>query len=203
MASPFIIKPSNTLHTVTEENATKSFVWVIDGCEWEVRIVTENYTLYPNINPQRVPIKLNTDYNVSVTPEVHLCEDSAINTNVSLSINLNSKVLGYIEYVTCKVYSTYDDTVTYRSRVNFKVLAAPPPTDTITTKTITGITEGMMITEIKTISINDYSVTELSMHIEMKDNVTTDSGYRHSLHFGAVLINFVSLFLYHLFFESL
>ena len=112
-------------------------------------------------------------------------------------------MLRYVEYLICRVYSTYDITVTHRSRVNFKVLAAPPLTDTITTKTITGITEGMMTTETKTTLINDYSVTELSMHIEMKDNVTTDSGYRQSVHFGAVLINFVSLFLYHLFFESL
>ena len=187
MARPFIIEPSNTL--VTQENATKSLVWVIESCGWEVRIVTENYTLYPNIDPERVPIKPNTDYNVSVTPEVHLCEDSAMNTNVSLSINFNSNVLRYVEYLICKVYSTYD--VRYRSRVNFKVLAAPPLADTIT---IAGTTERMM---------TNNSVTELSMPIEMKDNVTTDSGYRHSLHFGAVLINFASLFLYHLFVESL
>ena len=107
MASPFIIEPSNTL--VTRENATKSLVWVIESCVWEVRIVTENYTLYPIFDPKRVPIKLNTDYNVSVAPEVHLCEDSAMNTNVSLSINFNSNVLGYVEYLICKVYnSTYD-----------------------------------------------------------------------------------------------
>ena len=102
-----------------------------------MRIVTENYTLYPtNIDPTRAPIKNNTDYNVSVTPEVHLCEDSAMNTNISLSIVFNSNVLGYVEYLICKVYSTYE--VTYRSRINFKVLAAPPLVDTITTKTITG-----------------------------------------------------------------
>ena len=204
MASPFIIKPSNTIYIVTEENATKSLVWVIESCGWEVRIVTENYTLYPNIDPQRVPIKPNADYNVSVTPEVHLCEDSAINTNVSLSINFNSKVLRYVEYLICRVYSTYDVTVMHRSRVNFKVLAAPPLTDTITTRTITSITERMMTTETKTTLINDYSVTELNMHIiEMKNNATTDSGHRQSPHSGAVLINFVSIFLYHLFYESL
>ena len=197
MASPFIIEPSNTV--VAQENATKSLVWVIESCGWEVRIVTENYTLYPNINPRRVPIKLNTDYNVSVTPEVHLCEDSAMNTNISLSIVFNSNVLGYVEYLICKVYSTYD--VRYRSRVNFEVLAAPPLADTITTKTITGTIERMMTTETKTTLINNYSVTELSMPIEMKDNVTTDSGYRHS--FGTVITNFASLFLYHLFIESI
>ena len=201
MARPFITEPSNTLYINTQENVTKSLVWVIESCGWEVRVVTENYTLYPNIDPKRVPIKFNTDYNVSVTPEVHLCEDSAINTNVSLSINFNTKVLRYVEYLICKVYSTYG---TYRSRVNFKVLAAPPLTDTITTRTITSITERMMTTETKTTLINDYTVTEQSnMHIEMKEDVTTDSGCRHSLHFGTVLINFASLFLYHLFVGSL
>ena len=201
MASPFITKPSNTLYIDTQENVTKSLVWVIESCGWEVRVVTENYTLYPNIDPKRVPIKLNTDYNVSVTPEVHLCEDSAINTNVSLSINLNSNVLRYVEYLICKVYGTYE---TYRSRVNFKVLAAPPLADTITTKIITSIIERMMTTEMKIASIN-YTVadSEPSIHIEMEDNVTTDSGYRNSLHFGTVLINFASLFLYHLLVESL
>ena len=199
MASPFITEPSNTLYIDTQENATKSLVWVIESCGWEVRVVTENYTLYPNIDPQRVPIKLNADYNVSVTPEVHLCEDSTINTNVSLSINFNTKVLRYVEYLICKVYSTYG---TYRSRVT---LAAPPLADTITTRTITSITEGMMTTETKTaLIINDYTVTEPNnMHIEVKDNMTTDSGCRHSLHFGTVLINFASLFLYHLFVGSL
>ena len=72
MATPFNIEPSSVVFV--EENSTVQFIWEIESCDWEVRIVTEEHTLYPNFNidPAQVPVKLSTDYNISVTPKMEI-----------------------------------------------------------------------------------------------------------------------------------
>ena len=102
MAYPFITEPPSSVFA--EENSTVEFVWEIDNCGWEVRIVTEKYTLHPNIDPTQVPIKIHTDYNASTTPEV--CKENTMNTNVTLSIILKTSVLEYIEYIFSVKYSS-------------------------------------------------------------------------------------------------
>ena len=179
MASPFITEPSSPVFA--QENVTKKLVWEIESCGWEVRIVTEKYTLYPNIDPTRVPIKTNTDYNVSITPEVHLCKESVVNTNVSLSIAFKKDVLETVEYVICKVFR--NDDVMYKSRVN--LIATPlPPVETMKTTTMT--TETMMPTETTVTSMSVTVSNKLSMPTEVVDTAT-DSGYKQYLHFGALL----------------
>ena len=187
MASPFITEPSSPVFA--QENATKKFVWVIENCSWEVRVVTEKYTLYPNIDPTRVPIKTNTDYNVSITPEVYLCEESTINTSVSLSITFKKNVLQYVEYVICKVFR--NDEMMYKSRVNLIATAPPPAETTMTAETMT--TE-ILMTEEETVTLTSVTDSKkLSMPTEVVDTAT-DSGYSQSIHFGAVLFCLLVLF---------
>ena len=189
MASPFITEPSSPVFA--QENATIKFVWMIESCGWEVRIVTEKYTLYPNIDPTRVPIKTNTDYNVSITPEVHLCEESVMNTNVSLSIAYKKDVLETVEYVVCKVFR--NDDVMYKSRVN--LIATPlPPVETMMTAETTAetmTTENIMPTETTVTSTSDVvtvsnKIMSMTTDSEVVDTAA-DSGYGQYLHFGALL----------------
>ena len=189
MASPFITEPSSPVFA--QENATNKFVWVIESCGWEVRVITEKYTLYPNIDPTRVPIKINTDYNVSITPEVYLCKESTININVSLSITFKKNVLEYVEYVICKVFR--NDEMMYKSRVNL-IATAPPPAETKKTAETTMTTE-IIMTEEETVTLTSVTDrTKLSMPSEVVD-AATDSGYRQSINFGALLFCLLAILL--------
>ena len=128
----FITEPPNPVFTL--ENSTIQFVWEIDNCNWEVRIITEEYTLYPNIDPIRVPIKSNTNYNVSISCK--LCKMSVMKTNVSLSITFTKNVLEYIKYIICKVFM--NDEMMYKSQVNLTTTA--PSTPEIKTRAETAMT---------------------------------------------------------------
>ena len=111
MNQPFIAEPESPVFV--EENSMKHLVWKIIDCNWQVRVVIENYTLYPNLIPKQVPIKNITDYNATKT-----CEEDRIIVNFSISFNEN--VLdNNIEYVACKIYRTNDIAVINESRVNF------------------------------------------------------------------------------------
>lgn len=165
MAHPFITEPPSSVFI--EENSTVEFVWEIDDCGWEVRIVTEKYTLHPNIDPTRVPIKIHTDYNVSITPEV--CKENTTNTNVTLSIIFKASVLEYIEYIICKVFRR-DETM-HKSRVNLTT-TAPPHTE-ITLMTLISSTNNIIIpTDTYTFSFE----------------TTFNSGCKKSVHFNTLII---------------
>ena len=98
-----------------------------------MRVVTENYTLYPNLIPKRVPIKMITDYNVTET----CVEDHTI---VNLSIFFNENVLDdNIEYVACKIYRSNNTSFIIESRVNFT--SEVPFSSTINTDTTTTLDE--------------------------------------------------------------
>ena len=190
MANPFIIEPSST--EIVQENATKRFVWEIEGCGWEVRIITEKYTLYPNIDPTQVPIKVDTDYNVSVTPDSYSCKESTVNTSVSLSITFSLNVMEYFNYFTCKVFRNNEKM--YRSRVNLEI--APPSVETMITEMMSEATsttdseitntEKMLTAETLTVMLK--SVTVQSMPFDEMNTVATDSGHRQSLHLLFCLI---------------
>ena len=103
-----------------------------------MRIVTENYTLYPNLLPGQVPIKMNADYNVTET-----CKDQ--HKFVRLSITFNTNVLENLEYVICKVFNESDNTVMYPpSRVDItQTFTSEPTTMTIHDSSSTASMETM------------------------------------------------------------
>ena len=173
MTSPFITEPPSPVFA--PENSTKEFVWEIENCSWEVRIVTEEYTLYPNIDPIRVPIKGNTDYNVSITPKL-LCETSVMNTNVSLSITFSKNVLEYIEYFICKVFM--NDGMMYKSRVNLTI-TTPPPTETMT------------------LMSNKIMLTDSVSTVE----TTTNSGCQLPVHFSGAILSMKTFFFVYLLYQ--
>ena len=173
MPSPFIDELDESLTLFVEENSTKELVWKITDCNWQVRVVTENYMLYPNLIPKRVPIKMITDYNVTET----CVEDHTI---VNFSISFNENVLNNnIEYVSCKIYRSDDAALILERRVNF-TSSTPLPLTINTDATDT----------------TDQDV-ESSANIHMTPLTITGSGCRLSVHFmtlnlGLILANFLS-----------
>ena len=113
---------------IINENFTEELIWKIVDCDWEVRVVTENYTLHPNPIPRLVPIKKHTDYNVT-----EACVDDR--KIIQLSIMFNENVLeSNIGYVTCKVFRSDDRDSLTSSTVNF---ATMPPSSMANTETAT------------------------------------------------------------------
>ena len=122
MANLFITEPSSLV--TVQENFTVTLIWEIRDCDWEVKIVTEKYTLHPNIDPTRVPIKIHTNYNVSITPEV--CTENTMNTSVILTIKFTESILEHVKYIICKIFR-YDNESRNNSRVNFELATTGPP----------------------------------------------------------------------------
>ena len=81
--------------------------WQIQGeqCNWLIRVVTTNYTLYPADQvPADVPIELNSEYNVTENYNEVPCDpERGLEVNVTLSILLNDNVLENVPYVVCKI----------------------------------------------------------------------------------------------------
>ena len=169
MANPFITEPSSLV--TVQENFTVTLVWEIRDCDWEVRIVTEKYTVHPNIDPTRVPIKIHTDYNASITPEV--CKENTMNTSVTLTIKLTESILEHVKYIICKIFR-YDDESWYRSRVNFELATTGPPRAETTDTTMTV----MPITSHTTTKSDDNINT-----VNRKMETTVNSGSNLSIHF--------------------
>ena len=171
MATPFILEPLSPV--LAQENSTMEFIWEIENCGWETRILTEEYTLYPIIDPTQVPIKENTDYNVSITPEPEVCKERAMNMSVTFSITYNRNLLQHnIEYIICKVFMTMDSETMYESRVNITISA--PPLEITMNATLTTI-----------------MITESTM---LMGETTTNSGYEFSIHFSAPLYGIITVF---------
>ena len=129
-----------------------------------MRIVTEKYTLHPNVDPTRVPIKILTKYNVSVTPEV--CKE---NTNVTLTIKFTESVVEHAKYIICKVFR-YDELMhtVYKSRVNLTI--AQPTAETT-----------MMMTIIPTTKLNIIPINSVALPM---GNTMINSGSSLSVHFS-------------------
>ena len=107
----FITEPEGPI--LMEENNTTELVWKLVDCDWAVRIVTDSFRLHPIVNNEPVPIKMNTDYNVTET-----CEDDR--KVVRLSIIFNENVLNAsIKYVACKIFRINSPSNIIESRVNF------------------------------------------------------------------------------------
>ena len=204
MCSPFITEPLSPVFAL--ENSTKEFVWKIKNCGWEVRIITEEYTLYPNIDPIRVPIKSNTDYNVSITPG--LCEKNIMNTSVSLSITFTENVLEYIDYIICKVFM--NDEMMYKSRVNLTTRALPSTEIKMRVETMTSVSSTIMPTDsmstVETtrvppsteIKMRAETTTSMSSTIALTDStsaveITTNSGFQLSMHFSGAFLSIIHL----------
>ena len=166
MATPFISEPMSP--ALAQENSTMEFIWEIENCDWETRILTEEYTLYPNIDPTQVPIKNNTDYNVSIT-----CNESAMNMYVTFSITYNRNLLQHnIEYIICRVFMNMDIETKYESRVNITISA--PPLEITMNATLT------------TIMITDSTM--------LMGETATNSGYEFSIHFSAPFYGIITVF---------
>jgi hypothetical protein len=114
MLTSFIAEPESPVFV--EENCIKELVWKLVDChDWQVRIVTDSFQLHPiPLISIPVPIKINTDYNVTET-----CKDDR--KIVHLSIVFNENVLNKsIEYVVCKIFRSNDvSPIPIESRVNF------------------------------------------------------------------------------------
>ena len=165
--SSFIMEPQSEVYA--KENTTAEFVWKIMNCNcsWQVRIVTEEYTLYPNWLPDQVPIKEHTDYNVT-----QVCDEEHI--NVTLSVIFNVKVLEYVEYFICKVFieNNYRETM-QMSRVN--LISVVPGTSSAAETTVNSES---MTTTLGTNNVSLYTI-----------ETTTGSGCRGLCgHISALLL---------------
>ena len=175
MPSPFIDELDESPTVFAEEDSTKELVWKIIDCNWQVRVITENYTLYPNLIPELVPIKIIADYNVTAK-----CVENHIIVNFSISFNEN--VLdNNIEYVSCKIYRSNNAASIIERRVNF-TSSTPLPLTINTDATDTTVQDVESSTIIHMIPV---TVT------------ITGSGCRLSVHFmtlnlALILANFLS-----------
>lgn len=153
LSTAFIAEPENRVFV--KENATAEVVWKLVDCDpnWQVRIVTENYTLYPNLLPGLVPIKNYTDYNVTV-----ICENE--HKTVNLSITFNVIVHQNIKYVICKAFKSSNDAIMYPSRVTLLTLSS-----TFTSEPTTTITPDNSFTKIKETVTMIGSGCRLSVHL--------------------------------------
>ena len=133
----FIAEPESPV--IINENFTEELIWKIVDCDWEVRVVTENYTLHPNPIPRLVPIKKLTDYNVTET----CVDDRKI---VHLSITFNENVLNNnIGYITCKIFRSDDLDSIITSSVNFantETATTNEPNSSSSITSSTGMTTG-------------------------------------------------------------
>ena len=124
------------------------------------------YDLYPNSQPEYVPIKNNTDYTVHVG-----CQND--NTIVNLTVIFNENVLKYAEFVLCRVtkHRKGSEQEMVESQVTFTTI--------------------VQTTEITTVTmVTPTSTSTLRME------TSTDSGCRQCVHFCALnLCLFVASFL--------
>ena len=174
MPSPFVAETSPIF---VEENSSRELVWKIINCDWQVRVVIENYTLYPNLIPEQVPIKRITDYNVTET-----CEED--HTIVNFSIFFNENVLeNSIDYVVCKIYRSNKVGLIFESRINF---TSSMPFSSTTDTEATDTTD------------QNAKIPRGSANILIETTVaTTGSGYRLSVQFmtlnlGLIVANILS-----------
>ena len=113
MPSPFITEPESPIYV--EENSMRKLVWEIIDCNWEMRVITEEYILYPIIAPElQSPIKMITDYNVTVT----CVEDHKLLLNISISFNENV-LENSIKFIVCRIFKINGLELKFESRVNF------------------------------------------------------------------------------------
>ena len=119
----------------------------------------ENYTLYPNLTPEQVPIKMITDYNVTVNES---CVEDLIIVNISIFFNEN--VLdNNIEYVACKIYRSDNTAIQFESPVNFT--SEVPSSSTINTETNTTAEVESSLTATITTTTTTGSGCKLSLHL--------------------------------------
>ena len=155
MLTSFITEPGGPI--IMEENCTKELVWKLVDCDWEVRVVTDSFKLYPNLLPDHVPIKLNTDYNVTET-----CEDD--HKVVHFSIVFNENVLNTsIEYVACKIFRS-NSPVVIESRVNFTNNIPSPSTSNTETDMHTTTEPKSSSCTTAILATTTGSACNLSMH---------------------------------------
>ena len=151
MLQPFIAEPESPIFV--EDNSRRELVWKIIDCDWQVRVVIENYMLYPNQMPEQVPIKNITDYNATKT-----CDHEEDHIIVNFSILFNENVLdNNIEYVACKIYRTNDISSNFTSEVLFS--------STINTETTTMAKAGSSSNTARTTTVTTGSGCKLSLHL--------------------------------------
>ena len=104
MVDPFISLMVST--SEDEEMTVLHLYWQIqyELCDWNLWIVTANFTLYPNLVPAKVPITKNSDYNVTLDT---MCNrktpQNTISMNISLSILLNDNITEHVPYIMCEL----------------------------------------------------------------------------------------------------
>ena len=167
MLASFITEPEGPVFM--EENSTKELIWKLVDCDWQVRVLSDSFRLHPNLLPLTVPIKMNTDYNVTET-----CVDDR--KVVRFSIVFNENVLNTsIEYVVCKIFRTDspNNMVKKSQRVNFT--NSMPLLSTFNTETDT------------------YTTTERksSSYTTAKMATTTGSACNLSTHFITLTIGLI------------
>ena len=176
MLASFITEPEGPVFM--EENSTKELVWELVDCDWQVRVLSDSFRLHPNLLPLTIPIKMNTDYNVT-----EICVDDR--KVVRFSIVFNEHVLNTsIEYVVCKIFRTDSPNMVKKSqRVNFT--NSMPSLSTFNTETDT------------------YTTTEpkSSSYTTAKMPTTTGSACNLSTHFitltiGLIIANLVLSFVW-------
>ena len=68
-------------------------------------VKTQNHTLHPNQNPEKIPVKKNSEYNVTVNDNE--CKGGAGYMNVTLTMFVSDNVLKNVQYVFCDVNVIY------------------------------------------------------------------------------------------------
>ena len=173
----FVAEPESPVSA--NPNTTAQFVWKIENSycilnsDWRLKVVTKDYDLYPNLQPENVPIINITDYTAEVK-----CQDN--NTVVVLTINFNENVLTNVEYVVCKAIRRHHnrEQQMITSRVNFITIVPTTTTTTMDTSTSSSTMERTTVLGSTMATPTSKSTVE----------TTTDSGCRQCVHLSALIL---------------
>ena len=89
-----------------EDQTVLHLFWQIqyELCDWNLLVVTPNYTLYPNPFPAVVPITKNSEYNVTLEVMCNRDGTGLVKTiNITLSIALSDNVIKYAPWIMCLI----------------------------------------------------------------------------------------------------
>ena len=111
----FTKEPNDTITVF--ENGTLELLWQVDHypCDWRVSVETERHSLLPNPCPKDVPIANNSEYNVTITPDID--EQCTVNSSARFEINvtvtflLTGNVLENVHNISCEVTYIMSDSI--------------------------------------------------------------------------------------------
>ena len=133
-------------------------------CNWNIRVVPENYTLHPYQNPKDVPIEKGTEFNITFERDPCSPETgSQYQVNVTLYLLLNDNVMEHVPYIVCKISRwTIDDMRVVNSSMRVYLPTTPlttPATSDHSTIYDVSTSPSIQETEASSNSTSEYVTT--------------------------------------------